>query len=174
MNEWLVLLKNVDTKPFLQCTKLIKHYKNDIDDINLSTRGEKSIQYSFPVEGIMMSKLSNLFIDHIKKIDGINTVDLFQESAWQVDGEKGSYHRMHNHAGKSPKGLSCVLYLDVPDNKDRAEFFYLLRKDDETICDSIFPEKGDLIVMSKTVYHGVYPQTSDGLRRTLNIDFKID
>jgi len=33
------------------------------------------------------------------------------------------------------------------------------------------PDKGDLVIMPKTVFHGVYPQKSEGLRRTLNFDF---
>ena len=41
----------------------------------------------------------------------------------------------------------------------------------ETQLNCLMPNKGDLVIMPKTVWHGVYPQTSEGLRRTLNLDF---
>ena len=71
-------------------------------------------------------------------------------------------------------GLSCLLYLEVPDAKDTGEFYFLIKHDDGTIRKStIMPKKGDMIVMPKTIFHGVYPQSSIGMRRTLNIDFNI-
>ena len=185
MNEWLVLFKNVDTKPFLECTKFMEH--NEVDIKDRSTKGENSIQFNFVGQEASayspdsaMSKLSNLFIKYIKKINEINhnikVADV--TGAWQVEGGKGSYHRLHNHTLNRKEslhsdGLSCVLYLDVPDDEDRGEFYFLIRKDNVTKSNSIQPDKGDLIIMPKSVYHGVYPQTSDGLRRTLNIDFNI-
>ena len=59
----------------------------------------------------------------------------------------------------------------MPDD-EQSEFYFLLHKGNNIECKSIQPDKGDLIIMPKSVFHGVYPQTSDGLRRTLNIDFK--
>ena len=68
MNEWLVLFKNVDTKPFLECTKFMEH--NEVDIKDRSTKGENSIQFNFVGQEASayspdsaMSKLSNLFLD---------------------------------------------------------------------------------------------------------------
>ena len=64
-----------------------------------------------------------------------------------------------------------MLYLDVPEDDDRGEFYYLINTENGTQLKWIMPNKGDLIIMPKTVWHGVYPQTSEGLRRSLNFDF---
>lgn len=176
MNEWLVQFQNVDTKPFLECLKLME--KNKVDITDRSTKGEKSIQYNFIGD---RTELASKFISYIKKINHINHVLKIDDitGAWMVEGDKGSYHRLHNHTLNSKgaehsHGLSCVLYLDVPDDEDRGEFYFLIRKDNITKKNTIQPNKGDLFVMPKSVFHGVYPQTSDGIRRTLNIDFKYE
>ena len=173
MNEWLVQLKDLDTKSFLDCIETME--KNKVDITDRSTKGEKSIQYNFYGD---KTKLASYFINYIKKIENINHVVNANDvtGAWIVEGKKGSYHRLHNHSlnkkdSEYSNGLSCVLYLDVPDD-EQSEFYFLLHKGNNIECKSIQPDKGDLIIMPKSVFHGVYPQTSDGLRRTLNIDFK--
>ena len=172
MSEWLVIVKDVDTKPFITAYDEAEKFETDITD--RSTQGNKSKQYTIVTESL--KPLALLFHSYIKNIKGIGHRDLKIGNGWCVEGDKGSFHRLHNHTlireGAEPDdGLACVLYLDVPNDKDRGEFYYLIRDEKNTQLNCIMPDKGDLVIMPKTVYHGVYPQKSEGLRRTLNFDF---
>ena len=169
--EYLIKFSNVDTKPFEEYIK--KSNLREIDIADRSTKGN-SKQWNFDDA----SELSYMFLPYLKdNIDLIGQKKLKVSQAWLVEGNKGSYHRLHNHAiakkGAEYKiGLACVLYLEVPDSEDRGEFYYLLRKKDITTSGYFQPNKGDLLIMPKSVYHGVYPQKSEGVRRTLNFDYE--
>ena len=169
--EYLIKFSNVDTKPFEEYIK--KSNLREIDIADRSTKGN-SKQWNFDDA----SELSFMFLPYLKdNIDLIGHKKLKVSEAWLVEGNKGSYHRLHSHAiakagAKYKKGLACVLYLEVPDSEDRGEFYYLLRKKDVTIGGHFQPNKGDLLIMPKSVYHGVYPQKSEGVRRTLNFDYE--
>ena len=172
MSEWLVIIKDVDTKPFITAYDEAEKFETDISD--RSTQGNKSKQYTVVTESLR--PLGLLFHSYIKKIKGVGHKDFKIGNGWCVEGDKGSYHRLHNHTfvranSIISNGLACVLYLDVPEGEDRGEFYYLIRGENDTKLNSIMPDKGDLIIMPKTVFHGVYPQKSEGLRRTLNFDF---
>tara|TARA_A100001515_G_C4564172_1_gene207598 strand:- start:232 stop:759 length:528 start_codon:yes stop_codon:yes gene_type:complete len=172
MSDWLVLIKDVDTKPFLKAYNEAEKFETDITD--RSTQGNNSKQYTIKTESI--TPLALLFHNYIKKIKGIGHRNFKNGNGWCVEGDKGSWHRTHNHSlvradTKSGEGVACVLYLDVPQGDDRGEFFYLIHTEKETQLNCLMPNKGDLVIMPKTVWHGVYPQTSEGLRRTLNLDF---
>ena len=172
MSEWLVLFRDVDVNPFIKAYDEADKTETDLTD--RSTQGNKSKQYSIKYESI--KPLALLFHKYIKKIQGVGDKNWRIGNAWCVEGDKGSYHRLHNHtiAKKDAEyltGLACVLYVDVPQADDRGEFYYLIRDKDKTTLNVLMPNKGDLIIMPKTVYHGVYPQTSEGLRKTINIDF---
>jgi len=170
MNEWLVIFKNVDTKPFLNAFENADKIEVDLKD--RSTVGERSKQLNL----ITLDTVGLLFQNYIKKIKDIGNKSLLFDYGWYVEANKGSYHRLHNHSFmkegvKVNGGISCVLYLDVPQGEDTGEFYYLIRDELNTDLNSIMPKKGDLIIMHKSVYHGVYPQRIEGVRRTLNFDF---
>jgi len=170
MNEWLVLFKNVDTKPFLNAFE--NSDKREVDLSDRSTVGERSKQLNL----ITLDTVGLLFQNYIKKIKDIGNKSILFDYGWCVEGNQGSYHRLHNHTFmkegvKVNDGISCVLYLDVPQGEDTGEFYYLIRDELNTDLNSIMPKKGDLIIMHKSVFHGVYPQKVEGLRRTLNFDF---
>ena len=172
MSEWLVLIKDVDTKPFVSAYNEADKKTTDITD--RSTQGNKSKQHTILTESL--KPLGLLFHNYIKKIKGVGHRDLKIGNGWCVEGDKGSYHRLHNHTlvrenSKTDDGIACVLYLDVPEDNDRGEFYYLINTENGTQLNCLMPNKGDLIIMPKTVWHGVYPQTSEGLRRTLNLDY---
>ena len=172
MSEWLVIFKDVNTIPFIEAYN--EADKKDTDITDRSTQGDKSKQYTIITESL--KPLASLFHSYIKKVKGIGHRDLKIGNGWCVEGDKGSFHRLHNHtlvrANAVPDdGLACVLYLDVPKGDDRGEFYYLIRGENDTKLNCIMPNKGDLVIMPKTVFHGVYPQKSEGLRRTLNFDF---
>ena len=169
--EYLIKFSNIDTKPFEEFVK--KSNLKEVDIADRSTKGN-SKQWNF----VDLTELSFIFLPYLQEnIDLIGHKKLKASQAWLVEGNKGSYHRLHNHAiakegAKYKKGLACVLYLEVPDGEDRGEFYYLLRKKDATIGGTFQPNKGDLVIMPKSVYHGVYPQKSEGVRRTLNFDYE--
>ena len=172
MKEWLALFKNVDTGPFLTAYDNANKKETDITD--RSTQGEKSKQINISPDSL--EAIGWLFNNYVKKVNHVKVDNLELGNCWYVEGGKGSYHRLHNHTlikegTESGEGLACVLYLDVPNDEDRGEFYFLIRDKDNTKLNSLMPNKGDLIIMPKTVYHGVYPQKSEGLRRTLNFDF---
>ena len=177
MSDWLVLIKDVDTKPFIKAYDEAEKFETDITD--RSTQGEKSKQITIKTDSL--KPLALLFHNYIKNIKGVGHRDLKIGGGWCVEGDKGSFHRLHNYALVGPNakpdiGLACVLYLDVPQADDRGEFYYLINTEDKiktnlNQLNCLMPNKGDLIIMPKTVFHGVYPQTSEGLRRTLNLDF---
>lgn len=169
--EYLIKFSNVDTKPFEEYINKSKLLEADITD--RSTKGN-SKQWNFDEP----KELAFMFLPYLKdSVDLIGSKKLGISSAWVVEGNKGSYHRLRSHAiskagAEYKHGLACVLYLEVPDSEDRGEFYYLLRKKDVTISGAFQPNKGDLVIMPKSVYHGVYPQKSDGVRRTLNFDYE--
>ena len=172
MSEWLVLIKDVDTKPFLKAYDEAEKFETDITD--RSTQGNNSKQYVVVTESI--TPLALLFHNYIKKINGVGHRDLTKVNGWCVEGYKGSWHRVHNHSlvrenAEPDEGIACVLYLDVPKGNDRGEFYYIINTEKGNQLNCLMPNKGDLIIMPKSVWHGVYPQTSEGLRRTLNLDF---
>tara|TARA_B100000497_G_C7500042_1_gene305367 strand:+ start:122 stop:652 length:531 start_codon:yes stop_codon:yes gene_type:complete len=172
MKEWLVIFKDVDTSPFIEAYNEARTENTDITD--RSTQGDNSKQYTLFTEDL--KPLALLFHSYIKKVKGVGHRDLKIGNGWCVEGDKGSWHRLHNHTlirngVVTDDGLACVLYLDVPNGEDRGQFYYLIKDGENINLNFIMPDKGDLIFMPKTVFHGVYPQKAEGLRRTLNFDF---
>jgi len=178
MNDWLYLIHNIDTKPFLKGME--EHQKSWQLEKDLlltkSTRGKQStqIEYTDPID------LSKLFKEQMNKVLDKEYVDKLEPACcWSVQGFEGSYHTMHRHIPPNtdhnlPKlpAISTVLYLDVPEQKTKeaGDFYFMLLKEKELKYSSISPKVGDFIVMPSNVFHGTYPQ-NEGLRRTLNMDF---
>ena len=139
-----------------------------------STVGKKSKQYN------LLNKVKNTFLEKkiktkIKKLLK-TSYSLEILNAWTVIGEKGSYHKLHNHFSNSDKNIICsVIYLETPEKKDNENGnFYCAYMDKykQVQYFSHKPEVGDIIVFPSWLLHGVYPQDK-GLRQSLNIDFKI-
>ena len=176
MKQWLVKFENTNTQPYEDWLSTAD--KTEVSTNDRSTQGG-SRQWNFNKEN-EKDELGKLFFERMKYIEEIKQYPLKEiTGAWYVEGNQNAYHRLHNHTQTKVgapmfDGLSCLLYLEVPDAKDTGEFYFLIKHDDGTIRKStIMPKKGDMIVMPKTIFHGVYPQSSIGMRRTLNIDFNI-
>ena len=174
--DFLLKLSNIDTKPFENY--ISKCNISEIDIKDRSTKGNsKQFNFKDPQE---LKIIGDMFLPYVIQIENkLLSKNLKTSSAWIVEGNKGSYHRLHNHTiakkeATYKEGIACVLYLQVPDDEDRGEFYFLLRKKDRLIMEGFHPNKGDLIVMPKTVFHGVYPQKSEGVRKTLNFDYYYD
>lgn len=108
-------------------------------------------------------------------------IQLHQETAWTVIGEEGSYHTIHNHACGIVDGVSAVLYLNVPDSKNRSNNIFLVLHTDPSSrffnksCPSIHhiePEVGKVLIFPYNIPHGTYPQT-EGIRQTFNVDYNF-
>ena len=151
-----------------------------IDHGDRSTSGDKSKQWAFSDANLLF----DFVIEELKKANPekhLYDMDLLRKgSAWIVEGQEGSYHRMHRHTRTSlelhrpnDKNLATVIYTDVPEDENKGEFYFIMKKEKDIIIDSIIPEKGDFFIMPCTVWHGVYPQGA-GLRRTINVDFYYD
>lgn len=109
-----------------------------------------------------------------------DNVQLHQNSAWTVIGEEGSYHTLHTH-GEGVNGVSVVLYLNVPEIKDKSNSLFLVLHTDPSSffirnsCRSIvdvIPEIGKILIFPFHIPHGTNPQTK-GIRQTFNINYQF-
>jgi hypothetical protein len=176
-DDWIVIY-NIDTK------KLSTYVNNKIKKIkeeNLkikSTRGLESKQYcllsTFKKDYKKIEPIKEKIIYYINKAFNkkINPVLL---SAWTVLGKKNGYHLPHKHNGYDRPHVATVLYLNTPKHTDdeAGNFYWFFRKDNEIQLHHHKPRQGDLIIFPIWVWHGSVPQ-NDGLRQTLNLDFKIN
>ena len=176
IENWLIKVNVGDVKPFEDA---LNNSITDTEDVTGTTSAEGPNTKQTTLWGCdgYVKYLSNFMktIDdyNISKLDFNNIKSL---SAWLVEGQEYSYHRLHRH---SPKGdehiannhnISTVLYLDVPVNG--GEFYFIKETENGTQSHMIQPQKGDLLIFPWSVYHGVYPQ-GPGIRRTVNLDFNF-
>ena len=115
---------------------------------------------------------------------------------WTVHSYAGDYNPFHSHGTHTPAGLSCILYLKVPDCiKEKAEAptlnsatgdcdgftqliwgtattldVYSLRGAEQEM---IKPEVGKILIFPKWLNHQVYPFFGEGERRTLSANFNV-
>ena len=175
-NQWLVHTK-IDVKEITKLIPLCDFREIDISD--RSSKGQYSKQYNSFDKKFGFNILANYVAKTInRELDFFDLKSYDVSTSWIVEGGDKSYHRLHRHQKTSlgetrpeESNIATVIYTDVPEKEeDRGQFYYLLKQDNDIVCNFIIPEKGDMIIMPWTVYHGVYPQ-GPGLRKTLNIDF---
>jgi hypothetical protein len=173
MNDWLIVDK-IEIESIKKFVITNTDKSNKIDLKSKSTVGKKSKQYN------LLNKVKNTFLEKkiknkIKKLlKTSKSLEIL--NAWTVIGEEGSYHKLHNHFSNLDKNIICsVIYLETPkkENNENGNFYCAYKdKYKQVQYFSHKPEKGDIIVFPSWLLHGVYPQDK-GLRRSLNIDFKI-
>jgi len=176
-NEWLVR-KKIGVDGIRNAISVADKHEIDLKVSERSTTGQNSKQWNFTQFDVLSNfickeLMSEEFREHF------NIKDYEQGNAWMVEGNEGSYHRMHRHIPATheaerlrphSKNIACVIYTDVPP-MPCGEFYFLLKKENDIIINVMEDlEPGDMIVMPCTVYHGVYPQ-GPGKRTTINIDF---
>ena len=155
--------------------------RKEMIDVSGKTSAIGPNTQQFKLNGV--DEYMTVLINWIKKNVPNNTnldVALFDKikshSCWIVKGQEGSYHRSHRHGEdgsdhvRNNRGISTVLYVDVPFNTDKGDFYFLLEKNTGTKLHVIKPQIGDLLIFPWSLYHGVYPQGS-GLRKSINCDF---
>ena len=115
---------------------------------------------------------------------------------WTVHSYAGDYNPFHSHGTLTPAGLSCIIYLKVPDCiKEKPEVptlngasgdcdgFTQLVWDTSTTYDAyglynpgqemIKPEVGKMLIFPKWLNHQVWPFFGEGERRTLSANFNV-
>ena len=81
---------------------------------------EKSAQLTFPHEGdevgeMFGSVLERLAKEFVNRSMGEETECRTSiESMWTVHSYSGDYNPIHDHGTKTPMGVSCIMYLQVP------------------------------------------------------------
>ena len=81
---------------------------------------EKSAQLTFPHEGdevgeMFGSVLERLAKEFVNRSMGEETeCKTSIESMWTVHSYSGDYNPIHDHGTKTPMGVSCIMYLQVP------------------------------------------------------------
>ena len=177
--------------------------KNLVGQIN---RDKKSKQLEFPHEdsdvgellGGLIQTLGNTYMSNVRK-DGCYKTEM--DSMWTVHSYEGDYNPLHDHGTKTPIGLSCILYLKVPDQiaalpNPTEEFgglngssgaidgftyfnwgthgmrdFNMLRPATE---EYVKPEVGTLLMFPSWLRHSVNPFFGKGERRTLSANLNVN
>ena len=166
-------------------------------------RNEKSAQTGFSLEdetgkafSTVLKKLAETYMKNVTKLDFVAQVN----DAWTVHSYEGDYNPLHDHGSKTPIGLSCIMYLKVPDSianipnpteefvglnsssgaVDGFTYFtwgsngmrdvHMLRPSTE---EYVKPEVGTLIMFPSWLRHSVNPFFVDGERRTFSANINI-
>tara|TARA_R100000231_G_scaffold55688_1_gene46443 strand:- start:7639 stop:8247 length:609 start_codon:yes stop_codon:yes gene_type:complete len=123
--------------------------------------------------------IKRMFIEtgahYVETITGKGNANVTIQSAWINNQIEDEYNPVHYHHDCK---LSAVLYLKIPDNKDRGFFndidghidFMYGTADINELYPGNFcykPTVGDMLVFPSTLSHTVYPFKGEGLRRTI-------
>ena len=174
------------------------HSKGLVGQIN---RDEKSKQLTFPHKDDEVGEMFAGVLETLAKQYVKSTLDKdcspSVDSMWTVHSYEGDYNPLHDHGTKSPMGLSCILYMKVPEqirnltgeislnNSSGAVdgFTYLtwgtnghrdvnmLRPVTE---EYIKPVEGMLIMFPSWLRHSVNPFFGEGERRTFSANISIN
>jgi len=177
--------------------------KNLVGQIN---RSKKSKQLEFPHKnsdagemlGGLIQTLGNTYMSNVRKGECYKTE---MDSMWTVHSYEGDYNPLHDHGTKTPIGLSCILYLKVPDQiaalpNPAEEFgglngssgavdgftyfnwgthgvsdYNMLRSATE---EYVKPEVGTLLMFPSWLRHSVNPFFGEGERRTLSANLNVN
>lgn len=166
-------------------------------------RNVKSSQVNFSTESdvgeAVSSILEKLAVTYMKNVTQ-NDYDAKISDAWTVHSYEGDYNPLHDHGSETPIGLSCIMYLKVPDQiaalpnpyedfeglngatgaVDGFTYFTwgnhgmrdvnMLRPATE---EYVKPEVGTLIMFPSWLRHSVNPFFGEGERRTFSANFNI-
>ena len=126
------------------------------------------------------------------------TADAF--NAWVVNSYSGDYNPLHSHGVKTQAGLSCILYLKVPEqieniadpseegislnqssgNVDGFTYFTWGDGDNQDVNrfkpvteEYVKPEVGTMLIFPNWLRHAVMPFYGDGERRTFSANMNI-
>ena len=163
---------------------------------------DKSAQLDFPLKGYETGEQFKKVLENIgksfiqKPYNRMSSVECFD--CWTVHSYEGDYNPLHDHGVQTQSGLSCILYLKVPDsikNKPQIEIpklnhasgeidgwtqftwgsntlkdIYQLREQTQHV---VRPVEGKLLMFPNWLSHMVWPFKGEGERRTLSANFNI-
>ena len=166
-------------------------------------RNEKSAQINFPIDdevgkafSTVLEKLAVTYMKNVTKKDYEASI----KDAWTVHSYEGDYNPLHDHGTETPIGLSCILYLKVPEQianlPNPAEDFEGLNSSSGAVDgftyftwgtngmrdvnmlrpiteEYVKPEVGTLIMFPSWLRHSVNPFFGDGERRTFSANINI-
>jgi hypothetical protein len=126
------------------------------------------------------------------------TVDTFE--AWTVHSYAGDYNPLHSHGVRTSAGLSCILYLKVPEQIEKTSdpseeglslnessgavdgftHFIWGEGDNQDVNrfkpvteEYVKPEVGTMLIFPNWLRHAVMPFYGDGERRTFSANMNI-
>ena len=166
-------------------------------------RNERSAQIQFDLSDevgkLVKGQLDKAGKSYVQK--GFNrdvTADAFE--AWTVHSYAGDFNPLHSHGVRTPAGLSCILYLKVPEQiekiSDPSEEGLSLNKSSGAVDgftyftwgdgdnqdvnrfrpiteEYVKPEVGTMLIFPNWLRHAVMPFYGDGERRTFSANMNI-
>ena len=182
--DGIVIKENKDSSP------------NLVGQIN---RDKKSSQLDFDLKspygqnfkGMLDGCATSLLTEGYKRKAKADAIE-----CWTVHSYAGDYNPFHSHGTLTPAGLSCIIYLKVPDCiKEKPEVptlngasgdcdgftqliwgtattldMYSLKNSGQEM---IKPEVGKMLIFPKWLNHQVWPFFGEGERRTLSANFNV-
>ena len=166
-------------------------------------RCEKSAQIQFDLNDEVgqsfTSVLQKLAVTYMKNVT-TEDYDAKVNDAWTVHSYEGDYNPLHDHGTETPIGLSCILYLKVPEQiaslPNPTEEFGGLNSSSGAVDgftyftwgtngmrdvnmlrpateEYVKPEVGTMIMFPSWLRHSVNPFFGDGERRTFSANINI-
>ena len=182
--DGIIIKENKDSSP------------NLVGQIN---RDKKSSQLDFDLKspygqnfkGMLDGCATSLLTEGYKRKAKADAIE-----CWTVHSYAGDYNPFHSHGTLTPAGLSCIIYLKVPDCiKEKPEVptlngasgdcdgftqliwgtattldMYSLKNSGQEM---IKPEVGKMLIFPKWLNHQVWPFFGEGERRTLSANFNV-
>lgn len=174
--------------------------QNLVGQIN---RNELSSQRYFGIDDdagkAFASVLEKLAVTYMKNVT-TEDYDAKVNDAWTVHSYEGDYNPLHDHGTETPIGLSCIMYMKVPEQiaslPNPAEEFGGLNSSSGAVDgftyftwgtngmrdvnmlrpateEYVKPEVGTLIMFPSWLRHSVNPFFGDGERRTFSANINI-
>ena len=165
---------------------MMDHFDPKLEEFRLYTQ-HMAVQY-----------VSNFFGMTGQQLDGDRQIEI--DELWSVHSYEGDYNPLHDHGSETPIGLSCIMYLKVPEQiaalpnpyedfkglngatgaVDGFTYFTwgnhgmrdvnMLRPATE---EYVKPEVGTLIMFPSWLRHSVNPFFGEGERRTFSANINI-
>ena len=123
-------------------------------------------------------------LDNSYKDNAFNIAMIKKNEAWINDQRKNEYQIIHTHSGESTIGFTSILFLKVPDfgpeytntvgpTNGKTEIIGNIAGQFIENTYTVEPAVGDFYVFPYDLRHIVYPFTSDGLRRSMSINYDV-
>ena len=114
-----------------------------------------------------------------------NLKDVILDNAWINDQSEGEYQVIHRHSGQLSIGLSCIIFLKVPDfGEEYTHEEQPMNGRTSLVSNSgglfnnsnltIHPKVGSMFVFPYDIQHVVYPFRGKGIRRSMSLNIDLN